>query len=202
MSRRLQPFYRNVQLQVNSVKAMTRTVQQKSDETYLALVNNSLGKYLNPEETSILRTILGEARQALELPVHAECNLAAYHSHGDQKPYSYMGISKYCCACCYWWITNYNQKSKLQWRVSGTHKKFYPNWALPPQADLSEVEYSDMKTAFASWLQSELRSTIRETMNRSGSDSSTTSQPSMGSGGDVGVVRPQNPILDLLGKFA
>ena len=56
---------------------MTRTVQQKSDETYLALVNNSLGKYLNPEETSILQTILGEARQALELP----CMLSVIWQH-------------------------------------------------------------------------------------------------------------------------
>jgi len=75
---------------------------------------------------------------------------------------------------------------------------------MPPQADLTEVEYSDMKTAFASWLQSELRSTIRETMERSGCDSSesTTSQQSMGSGGGAGELRLQNSILDSLGKFA
>ena len=76
----------------------------------------------------------------------------------------------------------------MQWRVSGTHKKFYPNWALPPQADLSEDEYRDMKTVFASWLQSELRSTIREKIKRSGSDSSTTSQQSMGSGDDADAL--------------
>ena len=86
---------------------MTRTIQLKPHESYLKLISDSVEEESHEEILSALKDRLDKIQQASELPVHTECNLVAHHSHSDVKPYSFIGISKYTCACCDWWMTNY-----------------------------------------------------------------------------------------------
>ncbi|PUU81796.1 hypothetical protein B9Z19DRAFT_1062367 [Tuber borchii] len=45
--------------------------------------------------------------------------------------FSYIGVSKLCCAACKMWIEGYNQQEGPEFYTRGSHVKWYWPWGLP-----------------------------------------------------------------------
>ena len=76
------------------------------------------------------------------LEVHAECRLLSHLLEKGQRAYEYIGISKLCCASCWYFIKAYNDlaaRKRMQYfHVRGTHARVYP-WVAPMIRSRSDI---------------------------------------------------------------
>ena len=79
---------------------------------------------------------------SMDVSVHAECTLLAYHLRHPTNAYRYFGGSKLSCYGCSTFFTSYNSVAESlslpQFFTKGCHNKVYLRWACPSLLSAAE----------------------------------------------------------------
>ena len=78
---------------------------------------------------------------------------------GGVPAFSYIGVSKLCCAPCHLWIQSYNDLPGPKFYTRGKHGKWYRGWLMPElhKNQLSIPLVEQMSLAYLRYCRSRLR---------------------------------------------
>ncbi|EGC44027.1 hypothetical protein HCEG_03242 [Histoplasma capsulatum var. duboisii H88] len=124
----------------------------------LKLALNTSGYEMKKKSETLISKIPQPKKKKSTHSVHCECNLLKYFVNVDFKPrpVSYIGVSKLSCAACAAVFAAWNDlHHNYQFKIRGSHGKWYSPWAAPMGWDnksvIEEKLYSVIYQKISDW---------------------------------------------------
>ncbi|OJD11158.1 hypothetical protein AJ78_08012 [Emergomyces pasteurianus Ep9510] len=139
---------------------ITVTIPSKTADwsNVLKLALNTSGYEMEKKLETVMSKISQSKQKKSTHSVHCECNLLKHFINADFKPrpVSYIGVSKLSCAACTAVFAAWNDlHHNYQFKIRGSHGKWYSPWAAPMgwenKSVIEEQLYSVIYQKISDW---------------------------------------------------